>query len=188
MSATPDITAIWFTYKDRVYAEQRFRFYAVTGHLLITWYSFLLIILSVFEDKVNGYLHHDIVDTIAIILSILLFGASLIFYGFKFEEKAASFRECYLALQKITQGQASPATKMREYHKILAHYPNHHDRDHNRFVFERWQAGKTLRDAEGDIPVTWSLILGGYFRLISKWLAVTIAIAWPLIVAIVVAA
>ncbi|HJP67697.1 MAG TPA: SLATT domain-containing protein [Sphingomicrobium sp.] len=170
---------IWLTYKSRMNAERRLHRYGVVAHLAISWYSFLLIVFGIFQSKINIATGTD-VSPLAIVLSVLVFGLSLIFYGFRFEERAAKYRDCYLTLQRLYRSGAAVSKKMREYTTLLERYPNHSETDFEQVVFESWRRATSIENAEGPIFVTKSLILKGYARMVSWWLLLVIAFGGPL--------
>jgi hypothetical protein len=182
MATEPDISRIWLTYKTRMNSERRLSRFAVLAHLAITWYSFLLIVMSVFQLQIERAAGTDIAS-FAIVLSVLLFGLSLIFYGFRFEEKASQFRECYLSLQKLYQSDGSSAEKLREYHRTLDRYPNHSERDYDRLVFDSWRRGTEIYNTDGRIEPTLGLIVKSYMQILAEWLLIFVTFVWPLTVA-----
>jgi hypothetical protein len=171
---------IWLTYKSRMNSERRLRGYGLVAHLAISWYSFLLIVLGVFQAQITRATAID-VGPYAIVLSVLVFGLSLIFYGFRFDERAAEYRDCYLTLQKLYRSALTPDKKMEEYSSILERYPNHSETDYEQVVFESWRRKISIENAQGPIPVPKPLIVRGYFRVVAWWLLVALAFGGPLV-------
>ena len=182
MAAAPDTSRIWLTYKARINAERRLKGYGILAHLAITWYSFLLIVLGILQSRIDAASGAD-AGPLAIILSVLVFGLSLLFYGFRFEERAGQFRECYLKLQRLWQDEGAALEKLEAYSGILDHYPNHEQRDFDKVIFEGWQRGNQIYNSTGPIQVTRSLIVRGYTLAFAKWLIIVAAFGWPLIAA-----
>jgi hypothetical protein len=173
---------IWLTYKARMNSERRLQGQGLIAHLAISWYSFLLIVFGVFQpalDQTAG----PTVGPLAIVLSVLVFGLSLIFYGFRFEQRAAQFRECYLALQRLYRSDATPSQKMEKYAAILDQYPNHEEMDYEKVVFESWRRGSEIYNTKGAITANRGLIARGYAKAIGWWIFIGVVFLGPIITA-----
>jgi hypothetical protein len=89
--------------------------------------TFTLILFSIFFDSYKVIIPN--LDKINISLSVASFSLSLILYGFKFDERANLFRECYLKLQDLYNSNKSEDEESVRYADILGQYPNHSEYD-----------------------------------------------------------
>lgn len=162
--ATPNPTnRIWLTYKTRMVTEKRFKRYALISHLAMSWYAFLSIVFSIYQDRFALALGVDGANKAALVISVLTFGLSLIIYGFKYEDSANVFRECYLKMQSIYQSTDLDDVKSKNYLSVLDQFPNHSDRDWKEMIFENWRAGRKVTGTDGnDIVLNWRAITIGY--------------------------
>ncbi|MFZ2469318.1 MAG: SLATT domain-containing protein [Parvibaculum sedimenti] len=124
---------IWTTYKCRMNAERRYRSYNLLSHLLTSYYSLLLIFLSIFSDQILS--NHQLAQGLGIALSVAVFSLSLVLYGFHFSETADKHRECYLKLQGLYDG-GNPPELAAKYDEIKHQYPNHSPRDYRDLIVE----------------------------------------------------
>lgn len=120
--------SIWITYKIRMNSEARYKSYSLASHMWMSCFTFALITYSVFSDQYKLLIPN--LDKVNICLSIASFSLSLILYGFKFDERANLFRECYLKLQSLYKADAEISDINREYAAILSQYPNHTENDY----------------------------------------------------------
>ncbi|WP_430470827.1 SLATT domain-containing protein [Thalassospira lucentensis] len=126
---------IWITAKTRMQAEKRYRLYDVVSHIYLCLLSFLAICLGVFSE----YIHQDFpLSEVSIVVSVFIFGASIIVFGFSFGESAVLQRECYLRLQKAEGEDEVEYEKLHNiYCDINSSYPNHSTADYEFFIVER---------------------------------------------------
>lgn len=116
-----------------------------------------------------------------IALSVALFTASLISYGFKLGETAQEFRECYLSLDELYNSNISENSKITKYAEILKRYPNHTNYDYIAMIKEAESIGKIISDSSGNkISITkfsrFTFFMKG-FCVCSLLLAI---VAWPI--------
>ncbi|WP_425248547.1 SLATT domain-containing protein [Chelativorans salis] len=123
---------IWLTSRTRMEAERRLLLYGKISHLVISYYSIILIIFNVFsnffEERYTYYYE------INIALSVIILCGSLISHGFRFEKTAASHRDCYLKLQELFSSPLTGQEKDSRYSQILYGYPNHGTQDYNNMI------------------------------------------------------
>lgn len=178
MSNSDELAPLWLTAKARINSERRLRGYAVLSHLLLTWYAFWSIVFSVYQDNIGEKIGSVEASKLGVILSVLTFGLSLVISGFKFEERASVYRECYLKLQALYRAKADD-NKMVMYHQILEHYPNHTNSDNDKVKFDGWLGKQPVSNSRGPIPVTKVLIVTQVARLVGKWVLVLVLFAAP---------
>ncbi len=157
MTAPSPIARIWLTYKTRIVSERRYQSYAIVSHIALSWYAFLTIGFSIYQDRFALYLGAGGANQASLIMSVLTFGLSLIIYGFKFDDAARMQRDCYLKMQSIYQSSEAIDVKLESYRMLLEHYPNHADRDYRQVLFDAWEAGRILTDTEGN-PIKFGIL------------------------------
>lgn len=175
----PDLSPIWLTAKTRMVAEKRLRLWAVVAHLALSWFSFCLIAASVwaaFNDVDWRY------NAANILLSVFVFGLTLILYGFRFEERAGQFRECYLKLQAIDRGSLADQQKLDKYHELLANYPNHSESDWDTVLFNSWIGNYQLTNSSGLISVTKPMIFRSLLRKASIVVLIVLVAVFPALI------
>lgn len=170
-----------------MFSEKRYRTYDIASNIVQTYMAVLMLAASVFSDELRATV--PLFDKITIVLSLFLFGSSLIIYGFRFVETANKHRDCYLKLQRLIESYERQSDPGAAYHDILAQFPNHAPRDYEDFVlsgtlFDR----KTLKI--GDKAITWTawMLISKVMREAVFWLlililpaATTLALVWPFV-------
>lgn len=149
MTHSANIDNIYLTCKTRMVSEAKLRATGKLYNLLITWYAFWLIVLSLVD--LLGIYKIPYSDFIFTACSIATFGLSLLVYGERHFEKAEEFRNCYLSLQKIYRSASSDENKIRRYFEVLELYPNQSDDDYDEMVFMAHLRKQRLYNAAGDI-------------------------------------
>lgn len=127
--------SIWMTSKTRMFSEDRYKRYSFLSHLLLSYYSLVMIIISVFSDALSCNV--PMYKEVTISFAIVLFGITLIVTGFQFDDVAKSHRECYLRLQKLLSEDLPDDALSKNYHEVLAGYPNHRNWDYDNFIIDR---------------------------------------------------
>lgn len=172
---------IYLTAKARMVAEAKLKRTALILHILLGWYSFCLIVLSLGNlTKTYTIPYADLLSTA---LSIGLFALSFFVYGERYHERADKFRSCYLKLQSLHSSNLTTPKKMAAYAAILDQYDNHTNSDYDDMLFDAWMRNQELRNAAG--PVSISLTGGAIvcLRRILRALALAALFAAPVIVA-----
>ncbi|MBY3755755.1 SLATT domain-containing protein [Azospirillum formosense] len=159
MSAVRD--RIWITSKTRMISERRYLSYDLAAHIMINTVSVVLLLTSIYPDEIGAVVPG--LSKINVASSLLLFAATLIIYGFKFGERAARHRECYLKLQRLIEDDMPASEMASKYSAALECYPNHADRDYFDLVFERHFK---MRDAI-KCPGSNDRITPGYWVILS---------------------
>lgn len=176
---------IWITAKTRMVAEKRYKIYEISSHLFLSYMSLLMILSTIFSAELRGTVHHF--DQITLCISLSIFAASLISYGFRFGETAAQFRECYLRLQELEHQALSEAETAKRYFEILGSCPNHSTADYGRFVVEMtFLTNKSIKSGPDTISWTGVMLITTMLRVvlfhilvIGIPLASTFLIVWP---------
>lgn len=157
MSAVSD--RIWITSKTRMISERRYQAYDLAAHLVINAASMTLLLTSIYPAEIGAIVPG--LSKLNVASSLILFASTLLVYGFKFGEKAARYRECYLKLQEILDLGLSDREMGERYSAVLECYPNHADRDYYDLVVERHiKGGCAIRSPGSDkdvIPGMWAV-------------------------------
>lgn len=178
MSDRNELAPLWLTAKARINSERRLRAYALISHLLLTWYAFWSIVFSVYQSKIGGAIGDVAASNLGIILSVLTFGLSLVISGFKFEERASTYRECYLKLQSLYRNKDAE-NRLSTYHDLLDHYPNHSTSDNDRVIFDGWLRNQRVSNSNGLIPVTVLLVATQIARRLAAWIITAVLFLAP---------
>lgn len=129
-------------------AEARLRNYGTLSHLATLWASLNLILYSIFSDVLETYI--PIFDKFIVCLSIIVFSLSIGNYVFRFFERAQSYRDCYLRLQKLFDCELPRKELAELYHNILSQFANHADRDYDDLIVRTVSLKKqTVLSSEG---------------------------------------
>jgi hypothetical protein len=125
---------IWWTRKARIQAERRLLSNAFQSQLLMLWYSFWGVAVSIYYLKIdNSNTHNNLPGISWVVYSVLTLCMSGFITGLSFKERAGLIKECYEALntfyQKATEdGDIGALSK--EYEQILGLCENHTDYDY----------------------------------------------------------
>ncbi|RCS23511.1 SLATT domain-containing protein [Phyllobacterium salinisoli] len=171
---------IWITSRVRMISERKALNNNFWSLVILTYYSLITVVISVFSDFYQSYYSHF--NDMVIAASIIVLVASLVVGGFRFEKTAALFRECYLSLEKLQSSDLPDKDKAEKYGDILSLYPNHSDDDYYDFVvyhtcFER----KDIWNGSGKISCTWYMTLSFLKRRLFRTSFIAIAIIAPII-------
>lgn len=173
---------IYLTYKTRMTTEARLRKTALICHILLSWYSLCLIILSLIEIS-NRF---TIVDSNVVAggVSVAIFGLSLFIYGERYNERASEFKNCYLKLQYLYESSLSVQQKMKRYAEILEYYENQSDKDYDEMLFDAYLRNQKLRNAAGPVEITRVVFCKVLFWRAVRTVAVVSLFVAPVIVGI----
>lgn len=165
--ASKQIENIYLTSKIRMTSEVRLKLTGKLLNALITWYSFVLIALSVAD--IAKIIEFKYFSTFSVAYSVGTLVASLILQGERHQERAERFRECYLKLQGIYRSTAlTDEEKLQDYQKILDNYENHSDYDYQSVVVSSWWNSKTLENLSGKLkPSLQNFFYIGFRKVLS---------------------
>jgi hypothetical protein len=138
------------------------------SYLAITYYSVFSVILSIFGSFYS--VPYPELDKLNLASSVVVLVASLVAAGFRMEARAASYRECYLKLQKLHDEDLQDQDKKLRYRDILVDFPNHSNHDYtdllvNHIVLE----GKELTNRGEPLNWTWFQFFSFFGRRILYW-------------------
>lgn len=132
--------SIWWTRKARIQTEKRLLSNAFQAQLVLLWYSFFAVFVSVYYLKFN--ITSEYSGVAWVIFSVLVLVISGFTSGLSFKERAALIKECYETLNGIYKKANSNSLHENiesEYEQVLSVCENHTDRDfHVAMCLEYW--------------------------------------------------
>jgi hypothetical protein len=170
---------IYLTYKTRMTTEARLRKTALTFHLLLSWYSLCLIVLSVID--VSRRFEIESANIISACVSVAIFGLSLFIYGERYSERADEFKNCYLKLKSLYESSTHIEDKMIRYAGILAQYDNQSDEDYDEMLFDACMRGQELRNAHGSVRITKVVFCRVLFSRIARSASIAALFVAPIV-------
>ena len=126
---------IWITRKSRIYTEQRLLRKNLLSQILITFYSSLLVFLTIWNLKHPN----DQVNILLVIGSIAVLIASITISSQKYLERSLAMRNCYIKLDelysKVVRAEESKNYELiqqleSEYTANILNVENHSDYDY----------------------------------------------------------
>ncbi len=138
---------IWWTRKARIQTEKRLLFNAFHSQVILLWYSFFSVAVSVYylKNPQNG------IEAISwVVYSVLVLCISGFINGLSFKERASLVKECYESLNSImhqaSMQNADVANLSTTYESKLNACENHTDRDFAiALCQEYWASSSTVR-------------------------------------------
>jgi hypothetical protein len=122
--------SIWWTRKARIQTEKRLLSNAFQSQLILLWYSFFGVFVSVYYLKFNTT--SEYAGVAWVIFSVLILVVSGFISGQGFKERAGLIKECYEILNGIYQKskKQTPTKNLEDkYEQVLSVCENHTDRD-----------------------------------------------------------
>jgi hypothetical protein len=169
----------WLTGRTRMVTEARLIRQGRLWNLLIIWYSVGLTCLTVFQLYNEP---DESISLVAAILAVSVLSLSIYIPTLGFERQAELFRRCYLRLQRLVDETTDNAELTKQYHEILAEFPNHPTRDWSAFLIASQLAGNPPTNDGNEIPIPWPLWLKHYSKVIFETILWIAAFAAPGIV------
>lgn len=138
---------IWWTRKARIQTEKRLLSNAFQSQVILLWYSFFSVAVSVYylKNPQNG------IEAISwVVYSVLVLCISGFINGLSFKERANLIKECYESLNSIMHQASKPdadvAMLAATYESKLNACENHTDRDFAiALCQEYWASTSTVR-------------------------------------------
>ncbi|ACE92249.1 hypothetical protein RHECIAT_CH0003301 [Rhizobium etli CIAT 652] len=167
-STTTIDDTIWITSRVRMIAERKALRNQNISYLAVTYYSVFSVILSIFESFYRG--PYPELSKLNLASSVVVLVASLVAAGFRMEARAASFRECYLKLQKLYDDDLPVQDKKLRYRDILLDFPNHSNHDYTDLLVNHMLLeGKELTNHGKRLKWTWFQFFSFFGRRILYW-------------------
>lgn len=126
---------IWITRKSRIIAEQRFLRANSISNFLVIWYSFTLMVVTIWNLKYPN----DYLNIFLIFGSIAVLIASVVVASQKYSERSLAMKNCYLKLDelylKVKRAEGNLDEQLLqnlegEYLTIIQNVENHSDNDY----------------------------------------------------------
>jgi hypothetical protein len=126
---------VWWTRKSRIQAEKRLLSNAFQSQLLLLWYSFFGVAVSIYYLKFNSSsIQGDLAGISWIVYSVLVLSISGFIAGLSFKERASLIKESYETLNtfyhKSKEANADIDKISKEYEQIMGLCENHTDYDY----------------------------------------------------------
>jgi capsule polysaccharide modification protein KpsS len=155
------------------------------SYLAVTYYSLFTVMLSIFANYYKA--PYPALDQINLAASVIVLVASLVAAGFRLEARAASFRECYLKLQRLYDEALADDEKKLKYRDILMDFSNHSPHDYKDLIVNHTVLeGKSLsidgKDLTHTYPMMCSWLARGAFYyglLIVLFVGPIVFLLWP---------
>lgn len=179
---------IWWTRKARIRAEKRLLSNAFQSQLLLLWYSFFSVAVSIYY--LNGE-QSEADPTYWVVYSVLVLVMSCFINGLSFKERASLIKECYIGLKTIylkakhneENGDDRIALSIisKDYEQSLNACENHTDEDYViALCTDYWSSSNTTT------PITQKPTFYQkakfFFYYIKRLLALSILYALPVII------
>lgn len=126
---------IWWTRKARIQAEKRLLSNSFQSQLLLLWYSFFGVAVSIYSLKVSTpESQSDLSNITWVIYSVLVLSISGFTAGLSFKDRATLIKDSYETLntlyQKASISNADISQLSSEYEQIMGLCENHKDYDY----------------------------------------------------------
>ncbi|MGJ3495120.1 SLATT domain-containing protein [Piscirickettsia salmonis] len=168
--------SIWWTRKARIQSEKRLLSNDFHAQLLLLWYSFIGVSVSIFSLV---YPIGNNINAVWVAFSVLIFCVAGFINGLSFKERAGLIKDCYIALKMLHQKHTPENEKeiSREYEKVIELCENHTDRDYYWAVCEAYWS----RDDNGQLTkkpncymrlVVFAYFIRKYFFLFVLYIAI----------------
>lgn len=170
---------VWWTRKARIHTEKRLLANAFQSQVLLLWYSFAGVAVSIYYLKfAQGNSNTDLAGISWVVYSVLVLCISGFINGLSFKERAGLVKECYETLNglyhRAIEENADIIALSKEYNQILGVCENHIDNDYYRALCETYV---THPDPKGEKDVakkldrfpTWYHWLTIFWSTIKRW-------------------
>lgn len=174
--------SIWWTRKARIRSEKRLLSNAFQSQVLLLWYSFFSVAVSVYYLKAS---QSDIGSVSWIVYSVLVLVISGFINGLSFKERASLIKECYEGLnslyQKANVSEVDIEKIAREYEQALNACENHTDEDYAiALCQENWSSKNPDHDLDRS-PAKYHIYLF-YVYFVKRYLLLGFFYILPLII------
>ncbi|UQW96678.1 SLATT domain-containing protein [Rummeliibacillus sp. G93] len=173
---------VWVTKKARMEAEKRMNFNNNVSIVLINYYTFLVLVLSIISLK---WELGNILTFVSVLISVALFGVSLYITLYGYKEKALSYKSCYIELTALESElevlllneKISDEDLLNEYGSLLSRYDKIMDMDDNHADIDFISHLKNQKDKKYMGWMQFKYI----FHCTVKYLSISLLYAFPII-------
>ena len=135
---------IWWTKEARIYAEKRLRFNDMHSQIILIWYSFSSVAISIYY--LGDTKQPIFISKIWIIFSVLVLTASIMINSFSFKERARNLKENYQKLDDLYNNYyfLKKSQRLKAYTDLIVACENHERIDHIKAKVIRYKYGGTV--------------------------------------------
>lgn len=130
---------VWITRKSRINASERFKKNDLISQILIAYYSFFIIVITIVDIK-NDNLNFEI---LTLILSILILIVSIFIFAMNYKERASVLQTSYVLMSKLYEKIKEKENKKDKYDELRNQYDmivslteNHSSSDYLEVMYE----------------------------------------------------
>jgi len=170
---------VWWTRKARIHTEKRLLANAFQSQVLLLWYSFAGVAVSIYYLKGSPrVIDTDLAGISWVVYSVLVLCISGFINGLSFKERAGLVKECYETLNtlyhKAVKENEDVINLAKEYDQILGVCENHIDDDYYRALCETYVThsdpkGKIDKKNKLDRTPTWYHWFNIFWSTIKRW-------------------
>jgi len=135
---------IWWSKKARIHAEKRLSAHDLFSQLLLFWYSFFTVVVSILEIKSESSNEYFVIVMVS--LSILILCSSLFISSRRFQERATLLKQCYESLGELEHKAKQQDVNINElselYKATLSSSENHQDIDFKLALVNEYMSSK----------------------------------------------
>jgi hypothetical protein len=186
---------IWWTRKARIQTEKRLLANAFQSQVLLLWYSFSAVSVSIYYLELDPNKDSSALAGISwVVFSVLVLCISGFINGLSFKERSSLIKECYETLNGLYHRAKADNPDIEslanEYEQILGVCENHNDDDYYRALCETYLThtnpkGKNEEpdDNEGKLDrlPTWYHWLSIFWSTVKRWTMLILLYALPII-------
>lgn len=186
---------IWWTRKARIQTEKRLLANAFQSQVLLLWYSFFSVTVSIFYLNADTS-SDDLAGVSWVVFSVLVLCISGFINGLSFKERAGLIKECYETLNELYQRakkeNADIDALAKEYEKVLGVCENHTDNDYYKALCEAYLTHPdplgTSEDAQTisalDRLPTWYHWVCVFWSFFKRWGMLLVLYSLPIVISI----
>lgn len=190
---------VWWTRKARIQLEKRLLSNAFHSQLIMFWYSFFGVGVSIYYLKFNDLgIRDDLAGISWVVFSVLVLCMSVFISGLSFKERAALVKKCYETLKtiyrkstKVKHGGINETKLFNEYEQVMEVCENHSDLDYYVALTIEYNSSSELPDEKTKLKPSldrrpnWYIKRRVYFWKIVRFSMFTILYTLPIIVFII---
>lgn len=140
---------VWWTRKARIQTEKRLLSNALQSQVLLLWYSFSGVAVSIYYLKATAS-NQDLAGVAWVVYSVLVLSIAGFINGLSFKERASLVKECYETLNgfyhKAKSNSVQGASLTSEYDQILGLCENHTECDYFKALCQEYVTSQNPRD------------------------------------------
>jgi hypothetical protein len=133
---------IWWTRRARIKTEKRLLSNAFQSQVLLLWYSFFGVAVSIYYLKCPQIDSNGLANISWVVYSVLILCISGFINGFSFKERAGLIKECYETLNGLYHCTKKDSPNIdaltKDYNQVLGVCENHTNDDYYRALCEEY--------------------------------------------------